>query len=88
MKVKKKKVLKEIIDYDNAETGSFINKKNKLSLEDVGLELPKQAPTQVVSIRLPTSLLNEIKAFGSVMDVPYQALIKMFLTEAIKARKS
>jgi len=87
MKVKNKKVPKEITDYDNSETGSFISKKNKLSFQDLGLELPKQSPTQVVSLRLPTALLNEIKAFGSVMDVPYQALIKMFLSEAIKARK-
>lgn len=87
MKAKNKKVTKQITDYDNTETGSFINKKNKLSFQDIGLELPKQSPTQVVSLRLPTALLNEIKAFGSVMDVPYQALIKMFLAEAMKARK-
>ena len=85
MKVKKKLV--EIRDYDKSETGTFIDTNKKIKFEDIGLELPKDAPTQVVSIRLPTSLLNEIKAFGSKMDVPYQALIKIFLSEAVKAKK-
>jgi len=32
-------------------------------------------------------LLNEIKAFASARDVPYQALIKLMLAEALARRK-
>ena len=59
----------------------------QLKFEDIGLKLPDTPPTQVVSIRLPTDLLNEIKALGSQKDVPYQALIKLFLSEAVKKKK-
>lgn len=89
MKAKiKKRLIKEISDYDNSETLPFIDTKKKLKLKDLGLELPQQPPTQVISIRLPTQLINEIKAYGSELDVPYQALIKMFLANAIKLRNS
>ena len=76
----------EIKDYDQFDTTEFIDANKPLKLGDLGLKLPEQAPTQVVSIRLPTDLLNEIKAMGSQKDVPYQALIKLFLSAAIKKR--
>jgi predicted DNA binding CopG/RHH family protein len=41
----------------------------------------------VISIRLPAGLLNELKAFASARDVPYQALIKLFLSEALTRRR-
>ena len=84
----KKRLINEVLDYDYNETLPLINQKKKLRFEDLGLKLPDQAPTQVISIRLPTQLVNEIKAYGSEMDVPYQALIKMFLSEAIKLKKA
>jgi len=84
---KKNKKTKEIIDYDSTDTSSVINKKNRLSLEDIGLTLPPAPPTQVISIRLPTELLNELKALGSRDDVPYQALIKIMLAEGIREKK-
>lgn len=43
--------------------------------------------TQVVSIRLPSSLLNQLKAFASARDVPYQALIKLLLAESLERRR-
>jgi hypothetical protein len=61
MKSKSKKA-KEILDYDSTDTTSMIDKRTSLSFEDLNLELPPTPPTQVVSIRLPTELLNEIKA--------------------------
>ena len=76
----------EIKDYDQFDTTELIDANKPLKLGDLGLKLPEQAPTQVVSIRLPTDLLNEIKAMGSQKDVPYQALIKLFLSAAIKKR--
>jgi len=44
-------------------------------------------PTQVVSIRLPSALLNELRALASARDVPYQALIKLLLTESLARRR-
>jgi hypothetical protein len=78
---------KEIRDYDERETSTLIDPKRPLALADLGLELPKLPPTQVVSIRLPSSLLNQIKAFASARDVPYQALIKLLLAESLERRR-
>jgi len=73
-----------ITDYDKNETGFFINTKKTLKFEDLNLKLPSSPPTQVVSIRLPTELLNALRALGSNMDVPYQSLIKIFLSERVQ----
>lgn len=77
---------KEIRDYDDRDTSAMIDKKRPLALSDLGIELPKVPPTQVVSIRLPSSLLNQLKAFASARDVPYQALIKLLLAESLERR--
>ena len=78
---------KEIRDYDAHDTSTMIDTAQPLDLADLGLELPKTPPTQVVSIRLPSSLLNQIKAFASARDVPYQALIKLLLSESLERRR-
>jgi Uncharacterized protein conserved in bacteria len=39
--------------------------------------------TQSISLRLPVSLLERIKAEANKRDVPYQSLIKMWLAEKI-----
>ena len=83
----KKRRPKEIRDYDERETSSMIDAARPLALVDLGLDLPKAPPTQVVSIRLPSSLLNQLKAFASARDVPYQALIKLLLAEALERRR-
>ena len=79
--------LEEIRDYDDRDTSTFIDPAKPLTFTDLGVALPKAPPTQVVSIRLPSTLLNEIKAFASSRDVPYQALIKLMLAESIKRQK-
>ena len=79
-----KKKAKEISDYDSQDTTGMINRKRELKLKDLGFELPPIPPTQVVSIRLPTSLLNEIRAQASARDIPYHALIKHLLSKSIK----
>ena len=96
MKVKKKlntkkkimnKKLKEITDYDTFDTSDMVNKELPITFKDLGLILPETPPTQVISIRLPSDLVNEIKALGSQNDVPYQALIKLFLRESVDRKK-
>ena len=76
----------EILDYDKYDTTSFIDVDRPLKFEDLNMELPPYPPTQVVSIRLPTQLLNRIRAMGSQLDVPYQSLIKTILSEAIAGK--
>ena len=39
--------------------------------------------TQSISLRLPLSLLNEIKVAANKMDVPYQSLIKVWLADRV-----
>lgn len=86
MKTSKKKTPKnkEITDYDAFDTSRLIDSHKAMKLKDLGIDLPLQPPTQVVSIRLPTSLLNRLRALGSQQDVPYQALIKLFLAQAVE----
>ncbi|MEA2889623.1 MAG: hypothetical protein QOI05_416 [Bradyrhizobium sp.] len=39
--------------------------------------------TTTISIRLPVSLLEQIKIAANKCDVPYQSLIKMWLAEKV-----
>lgn len=79
-----KKRYTEISDYDTHETTTMINAKKPLSLGDIGFKLPAVTPTQVVSLRLPTTLLNQLRAHASAQDIPYQALIKHLLSKAVR----
>jgi predicted DNA binding CopG/RHH family protein len=38
---------------------------------------------KTISLRLPESMLDELKLLANKHDVPYQSLIKMFLAERI-----
>ncbi len=40
--------------------------------------------TRTISIRLPLSMLEEIKARANKRDVPYQSLIKVWLHERLR----
>ncbi len=45
---------------------------------------PKLKPsTKTISLRMPESMLNEIRVLANKRDVPYQSLIKVFLQERI-----
>ena len=48
------------------------------------VELVYQPPVKSISIRLPQPLLTELKRVAAKMDVAYQALIKMWLSEKVK----
>jgi predicted DNA binding CopG/RHH family protein len=39
--------------------------------------------TRTISVRMPESMLDELKLLANKRDVPYQSLIKMFLRERI-----
>lgn len=40
--------------------------------------------TQVISLRLPQDLLDQIKILANKKDVPYQSFMKILLSKAIK----
>lgn len=48
--------------------------------------LPKLRPTlRTISIRLPESMIAELKRLANKRDVPYQSLLKVFLAERIES---
>ena len=47
--------------------------------------LPKLKPSvKTISLRLPESMLEELKLLAHKRDVPYQSLLKIFLSEKIR----
>jgi predicted DNA binding CopG/RHH family protein len=40
--------------------------------------------TRTISVRLPESLLDDLKMLANKKDIPYQSLLKVFLAERIK----
>jgi predicted DNA binding CopG/RHH family protein len=40
--------------------------------------------TKTISLRVPESLLNEIKILANKEDVPYQSLMKVLLAQGVK----
>ena len=83
----KKNKIKEITVYDKHDTSTMVDASRPINFKDIGLKLPDEPPTKVLSIRLPLKLLNELRAFGSERDIPYQTLIKLFISEALERRK-
>ncbi len=48
--------------------------------------MPKLKPsTRSISIRLPESMIEELKLIANKRDVPYQSLLKIFISERIDA---
>ncbi|VAV84360.1 hypothetical protein MNBD_DELTA01-1323 [hydrothermal vent metagenome] len=48
------------------------------------LILPKLKPSvKTISLRLPESMIDELKLLANKRDVPYQSLLKVFLAERI-----
>ena len=46
--------------------------------------MPKLKPsTKSISIRLPESMIEELKVLANKRDVPYQSLLKIFISERI-----
>ena len=52
-------------------------------LQPLRLDLEFPSPTQSISIRLPRALLDRIRVIADERDVPYQALIKMWLADRL-----
>ena len=49
------------------------------------ISLPKLKPTlKTISLRLPETIIEELKLLANKRDVPYQSLLKMFLAERVE----
>lgn len=59
----------EYLDWSKAKKGAFPNLKPS---------------TRTISIRLPESLIEQLKSLANKRDVPYQSLLKIFLSEKIE----
>ena len=42
-----------------------------------------KASTETISLRLPTALLSDLKVLANKRDVPYQSLLKVYLSERV-----
>ena len=63
--------------HDSAEYIDW-NKANKVVFPNL------KPSTKTISLRLSESLLDELKFLANKKDVPYQSLMKVFLTEKVK----
>lgn len=59
----------DYIDWDSSERAVFSNLKPSV---------------RKISLRLPESMLEELKLLANKKDVPYQSLLKIFLAERIE----
>jgi predicted DNA binding CopG/RHH family protein len=60
----------DYVDWSSARPGVFPNLKPS---------------TKTISLRLPESMLEELKLLANKRDVPYQSLVKVFLSERIES---
>lgn len=49
------------------------------------IALPKLKPTlKTISLRLPETIIEELKFLANKRDIPYQSLLKMYLAERVE----
>ncbi len=52
------------------------------------VRFPQLRPSSTaISVRLPDTLLTELKLLANERDVPYQSLLKMYLTDRVVAER-
>lgn len=53
------------------------------------VKLPNLKPTlRTISIRLPLSMVEDLKILANQRDVPYQSLMKVFLSERVAQERT
>ena len=72
-KKKKKNDTSDFVDWKKAERISFPNLKPSV---------------RSISLRLPEAMLNDLKVIANKKDIPYQSLMKIFISEKIKEEHS
>lgn len=63
----------EYIDWSKAERSRPVNLKPTL---------------RTISVRLPVSMVEDLKLLANQRDVPYQSLLKVFLSERLQVEKA
>ncbi len=63
----------DFVDWKKAERISFPNLKPSV---------------RSISLRLPEAMLNDLKVIANKKDIPYQSLMKIFISEKIKEEHS
>ena len=63
----------DFVDWKKAERISFPNLKPSV---------------RSISLRLPETMLNDLKVIANKKDIPYQSLMKIFISEKIKEEHS
>ena len=52
-------------------------------------KFPKLRPTlRTISLRLPVSMIEDLKILANQRDVPYQSLLKVFLAERLATERT
>lgn len=86
-----KKKIKQLPEFKNEDEEREFWATHKLSdvfdvKKGVSVVFPNLKPsTKTITIRVPESLLNDLKVIANKKDVPYQSLVKIFLDDKIKA---
>jgi predicted DNA binding CopG/RHH family protein len=85
------KKLKELPTFkDEQEESEFWDKNDITDYFDVSniksVKLPNlKKTTKSISLRLPVDMIDELKVKANSMDIAYQSLIKIFLSNALKS---
>ena len=85
-----KKQIKEIPEFNNeAEEREFWEKHDSTEFVDWGqgkkASFPALKPSlKSISIRLPESMIEQLKVLANKKDVPYQSLVKIYLSEKVR----
>jgi predicted DNA binding CopG/RHH family protein len=93
MGARKKKPLKSLPRFESEEAErAFWSKHDSTEYIDwsqaATVVFPQLKPsTTTISLRLPDSLLEELKLLANKRDVPYQSLLKVFLAERIESER-
>lgn len=66
--------------WDNADTSQYFDWSTAQRVVFPNLKYS----TESISLRMPSSILDRIKAMANERDVPYQSLIKMILADRVE----
>ena len=87
------KTLKKVPRFKSEiEESNFWSKHDLTEYFDLSKAKPAKFPnlkpsTKLISIRLPESLIEDIKILANRNDVPYQSLIKLYLADSVKRER-
>lgn len=90
---KRKRALKAIPKFETEEAErAFWDEADSTEYVDWSEAQPARFPnlrpsSTAISIRLPETLLTELRLLANERDVPYQSLVKIFLADRVRAER-